>query len=104
MISLVNYQKKRNEHLFRVIHYALIIIYKTLFSEIILFLVQFSLLSHHLFLLLALQLLESLHSCHEAISLLWITLVLLIALFQDGEKLLVVGGLAQGPHDCGTEE
>jgi hypothetical protein len=103
-LDLVNYQKKRNEHLFQVIHYALIIIYKTLFSEIILFLVQFSLLSHHLFLLLALQLLESLHSCHEAACLLRITLVLLIALFQDGEKFLVVGGLTQSPHDGSTEE
>ncbi len=38
--------KKRNEYLFWVIHYAFIIIYKTLFSEIILFLVQFCLLTH----------------------------------------------------------
>lgn len=75
-----------------------------LFPEILFLFIQFSLLSHHLFLLLALQLLESLHSCHEAISLLRITLVLLIALFQDGEKLLVVGGLTQSPHNGSTEE
>ena len=65
-----------------------------LFSEILFLFIQFSLLSHHLFLLLALQLLESLHSCHETISLFRITLILLIALFQNGEKLLVVCGLA----------
>lgn len=75
-----------------------------LFPEILFLFIQFSLLSHHLFLLLALQLLESLHSCHEAACLLGITLVLLIALFQDGEKLLVVGGLTQSPHNGSTEE
>ena len=31
-------------------------------------------------------------------------LVFLIALLKDGEEFLVVGCLAQGPHDCGTEE
>ena len=75
-----------------------------LFSEILFLFIQFSLLSHHLFLLLALQLLKGLHSCHETACRLRVVLVLLIALLQDGEELLVVGSLAQGPHDGGTEE
>ena len=44
----------------------------------------------HLFLLLALQFLKGLHSCHEAACLLRVVLVLLIALLQDGEEFLVV--------------
>ena len=65
---------------------------------------QFSLLAHHFLLLLSLQLLESLHSCHQAACLLRVVLVLLVALLQDGEELLVVGGLAKSPHDGSTEE
>ncbi len=38
------------------------------------------------------------------LAFLGLLLVFLIALFQDGEKLLVVGGLTQSPHNGSTEE